>query len=126
MTWFSYLFTQSDAQKRIQELQISHADTINELEKTRNMLVLQHKINKDYQTEVQTLVLQPNSGVTPIYFAKFNGYNSRVYEWPCVRLVKVERVTNKMVEDKKEFDLRLQEYAQLLDIRAERIKVIDC
>ena len=42
----------SDAQKRIQELQISHADTINELEKTRNMLVLQHKINKDYKTDV--------------------------------------------------------------------------
>ena len=33
-------------------------------------------------------------------------------------------MTNKMVEDKKEYDLRLQEYAQLLDIRAERIKVI--
>ncbi len=48
-----YLFFSSDAQKRIQELQISHADTINELEKTRNMLVLQHKINKDYQTEVK-------------------------------------------------------------------------
>ncbi|CAB4039847.1 fantom-like isoform X1, partial [Paramuricea clavata] len=77
-----------DAQKRIQELQISHADTINELEKTRNMLVLQHKINKDYQTEV-------------------------------------ERVSNKMVEDKKEYDLRLQEYAQLLDIRAERIKKLE-
>ena len=39
--------------------------------------------------------------------------------------VQVERVTSKMVEDKKEYDLRLQEYAQLLDIRAERIKVID-
>lgn len=38
--------------------------------------------------------------------------------------VQVERVTSKMVEDKKEYDLRLQEYAQLLDIRAERIKVI--
>lgn len=52
-----------DAKKHIQELQISHADTINELEKTRNMLVLQHKINKDYQTEVyvyiyETLFLQ--------------------------------------------------------------------
>ena len=49
--YFKYFF--SDAQKRIQDMQISHADTINELEKTRNMLVLQHKINKDYQTEVQ-------------------------------------------------------------------------
>ena len=36
----------------MQELQASHADTINELEKTRNMLIIQHKINKDYQTEV--------------------------------------------------------------------------
>lgn len=35
------------------ELQASHADTINELEKTRNMLIIQHKINKDYQTEVK-------------------------------------------------------------------------
>lgn len=35
------------------ELQASHADTINELEKTRNMLIIQHKINKDYQTEVR-------------------------------------------------------------------------
>ena len=28
-----------------------------------------------------------------------------------------------MTEDKKEYDFRLQEYAQLLDIRADRIKV---
>ena len=34
------------------ELEAAHADTINELEKTRNMLILQHKINKDYQSEV--------------------------------------------------------------------------
>lgn len=77
-----------DTQKHIQELQASHADTINELEKTRNMLVLQHKINKDYQMEV-------------------------------------DRVSKKMVEDKKEYDLRLQEYAQLLDIRADRIKKLE-
>ena len=38
--------------RQVQELQAAHADTINELEKTRNMLIIQHKINKDYQTEV--------------------------------------------------------------------------
>lgn len=38
--------------KEIQELQASHADTINELEKTRSMLLIQHNINKDYQKEV--------------------------------------------------------------------------
>ena len=38
--------------RQVQELQAAHVDTINELEKTRNMLIIQHKINKDYQTEV--------------------------------------------------------------------------
>ena len=33
-------------------MQAEHAETINELEKTRNMLIVQHKINKDYQLEV--------------------------------------------------------------------------
>ncbi|RMX59574.1 hypothetical protein pdam_00003649, partial [Pocillopora damicornis] len=40
-----------DMKRQVQELQAAHADTINELEKTRNMLIIQHKINKDYQTE---------------------------------------------------------------------------
>ena len=35
----------------------------------------------------------------------------------------MDRVSRKMSEDKKEYDFRLQEYAQLLDIRADRIKV---
>ncbi|XP_078365018.1 protein fantom-like isoform X2 [Oculina patagonica] len=77
-----------DLKRQVQELQASHADTINELEKTRNMLIIQHKINKDYQTEV-------------------------------------ERVTKKMSEDKKEYDLKMQEYAQLLDIRADRIRKLE-
>ena len=42
----------SDYEKLVAELQAEHADTINELEKTRNMLIVQHKINKDYQMEV--------------------------------------------------------------------------
>ena len=41
----------------MQELQAEHADTINELEKTRNMLIIQHKINKDYQNEVNQRAL---------------------------------------------------------------------
>nr|XP_058967650.1 protein fantom-like [Pocillopora verrucosa] len=77
-----------DMKRQVQELQAAHADTINELEKTRNMLIIQHKINKDYQTEV-------------------------------------ERVTKKMTEDKKEYDLKMQEYAQLLDIRADRIRKLE-
>lgn len=38
-----------DLEHSMRELQLTHAETVQELEKTRNMLILQHKINKDYQ-----------------------------------------------------------------------------
>lgn len=38
-----------DLERSMHELQTSHAETVQELEKTRNMLIVQHKINKDYQ-----------------------------------------------------------------------------
>ncbi|KAK1152904.1 protein fantom [Acipenser oxyrinchus oxyrinchus] len=45
-----------DFSRSFRELQASHAETILELEKTRDMLILQHKINKDYQTELQAVM----------------------------------------------------------------------
>lgn len=36
-------------QRRVREMEADHAETILELEKTREMLSLQHKINNDYQ-----------------------------------------------------------------------------
>ena len=39
----------------IQELRASHADTINELEKTRKLLQMQHTINKEYKKEVHVV-----------------------------------------------------------------------
>lgn len=48
-----YLVVFTDVQKIITQLQAEHAETVNELEKTRNMLLIQHKINKDYQAEVK-------------------------------------------------------------------------
>lgn len=38
-----------DLERSMRELQATHAETVQELEKTRNMLIVQHKINKDYQ-----------------------------------------------------------------------------
>lgn len=38
----------------MRELQATHAETVQELEKTRNMLIMQHKINKDYQVMCST------------------------------------------------------------------------
>ncbi|TRY85893.1 hypothetical protein DNTS_011915 [Danionella cerebrum] len=44
-----------DVERALKELQASYAETVQELEKTRNMLILQHKINKDYQSEVDAV-----------------------------------------------------------------------
>lgn len=51
-----YVRTGGDS-KEVQDLRMWHADTINELEKTRKLLQLQHNINKDYQSEVKAAIL---------------------------------------------------------------------
>ncbi|GFN89784.1 protein fantom [Plakobranchus ocellatus] len=82
------LFSSTDHRKALVELQAEYAETVHELEKTRNMLVVQHKINKDYQTEVNL-------------------------------------ATGKLDDVKKEYEMKLDEYARLLDIRAARIKKLE-
>ncbi|XP_054245589.1 protein fantom [Indicator indicator] len=77
-----------DLQRSMQELQLTHAGTVQELEKTRNMLIVQHKINRDYQTEV-------------------------------------EAVTRKMESLQKDYDLKMEQSAHLLDIRAARIRKLE-
>ncbi|NXN08841.1 FTM protein, partial [Indicator maculatus] len=77
-----------DLQRSMQELQSTHAETVQELEKTRNMLIVQHKINRDYQTEV-------------------------------------EAVTRKMESLQKDYDLKMEQSAHLLDIRAARIRKLE-
>lgn len=49
---FCFVMDSVDLDRTVRQLQAEHADTINELEKTRNMLIVQYKINKDYQMEV--------------------------------------------------------------------------
>ncbi|NXX50675.1 FTM protein, partial [Tricholaema leucomelas] len=77
-----------DLERSMRELQLTHAETVQELEKTRNMLIVQHKINKNYQTEV-------------------------------------EAVTRKMESLRQDYDLRLEQSAHLLDIRAARIRKLE-
>lgn len=45
-----------DLEKSLRELQANHVETVQELEKTRNMLIMQHKINKHYQVTKQMSV----------------------------------------------------------------------
>ncbi|OCT84240.1 hypothetical protein XELAEV_18022384mg [Xenopus laevis] len=77
-----------DTEKSTKELIASHAETIQELEKTRNMLITQHKINKDYQTEVEV-------------------------------------ITKKMESMQQDYDIKLEQYAHALDVRAARIRKLE-
>ncbi|XP_053811918.1 protein fantom-like isoform X3 [Vidua chalybeata] len=77
-----------DLERSLQELQLTHAETVQELEKTRNLLLVQHKISKDYQTEVETM-------------------------------------TRKMESLQKDYELKLEQYTHLLDIRAARIRKLE-
>ncbi|XP_053934704.1 protein fantom isoform X2 [Cuculus canorus] len=77
-----------DLEHSMRELQLTHAETVQELEKTRSMLIVQHKINKDYQIEV-------------------------------------EAVTQKMEGLRKDYELKLEQYVRLLDIRAARIRKLE-
>ncbi|MBN3294720.1 FTM protein, partial [Polypterus senegalus] len=77
-----------DTEQTVRQLQAAHAETVQELEKTRNMLIMQHKINKDYQIEV-------------------------------------EAVTRKMEDFKQDNELKLQQYAQMLDFRAAKIRKLE-
>ncbi|XP_069495678.1 protein fantom isoform X2 [Ambystoma mexicanum] len=77
-----------DLEHSMRDLQATHAETVQELEKIRNMLIMQHKINKDYQAEV-------------------------------------EGVTQKMESLQQEYEIKLEQYAKLLDIRAARIRKLE-
>uniref|UniRef100_A0A5F5PP01 Protein fantom n=1 Tax=Equus caballus TaxID=9796 RepID=A0A5F5PP01_HORSE len=77
-----------DLECSMRELQATHAETVQELEKTRNMLIMQHKINKDYQMEV-------------------------------------EAVTQKMENLQQDYELKVEQYVHLLDVRAARIQKLE-
>ncbi|XP_006777114.1 PREDICTED: protein fantom isoform X1 [Myotis davidii] len=77
-----------DLERSMRELQATHAETVQELEKTRNMLIMQHKINKDYQMEV-------------------------------------EAVTQKMENLQQDYELKVEQYVHLLDVRAARIQKLE-
>ncbi|KAE8633773.1 hypothetical protein XENTR_v10002084 [Xenopus tropicalis] len=52
---------EAEKQRQICRMDADHAETILELEKTREMLFLQHEINNDYQEELKTLRLKSES-----------------------------------------------------------------
>uniref|UniRef100_UPI003AAC1E6D protein fantom n=1 Tax=Centroberyx gerrardi TaxID=166262 RepID=UPI003AAC1E6D len=79
---------QSDAESSVKKLRAAHTETIQELEKTRNMISIEHKINKGYKAEL-------------------------------------DAVSQKMDSDKTEYEQKLERQAQLLDMRAAKIKKLE-
>ncbi|XP_072202427.1 protein fantom isoform X2 [Excalfactoria chinensis] len=53
--------TRKDLEGSLQKLQLKHVETVQELEKTRHMLVVEHKINKGYKSELETMAKQIES-----------------------------------------------------------------
>ncbi|XP_077171410.1 X-linked retinitis pigmentosa GTPase regulator-interacting protein 1 [Paroedura picta] len=49
---------QRSLKRRLHAMEAAHAETILELEKTRDMLLLQHRINRDYQAELDAEALR--------------------------------------------------------------------
>ncbi|XP_070810201.1 X-linked retinitis pigmentosa GTPase regulator-interacting protein 1 [Pituophis catenifer annectens] len=52
------IFIQDSLKRQLHEAEAAHAETVFELEKTRNMVILQHRINRDYQVELEKVLTQ--------------------------------------------------------------------
>ncbi|XP_023225697.1 protein fantom-like [Centruroides sculpturatus] len=83
---------EKDLKAELQQSQIDHAETIAELDKTRNMLVVQYKINKDYEAEIET-IKKKTEQMEKEYQTKLEEYNY-LLEMRETRLKKLERELN--------------------------------
>ncbi|XP_018418634.1 PREDICTED: X-linked retinitis pigmentosa GTPase regulator-interacting protein 1 [Nanorana parkeri] len=52
---------EQETKRKLLEMDAAHAETILELEKVQEMLILQHQINKDYQEELKSVKLRAES-----------------------------------------------------------------
>ena len=93
----------SDLNRRILDLESQLVEAQNELEKVRNLLITQHKINREYKAEVR---------------AAFDGRETFV---DFFFRDQMECMQRKMDEVKGESDQRMVETSYHLDIRRERI-----
>ncbi|CAH1270008.1 RPGRIP1L [Branchiostoma lanceolatum] len=93
-----------DLQQRMVRLQAEHADTVNELEKTRNMLIIQHRINKDYQTEVES-VTKRMEDLRKEYDTKLEEY-AKLLDIRAARIKKLERQLRDVAYGTKQYKLK--------------------
>ncbi|XP_019629312.1 PREDICTED: protein fantom-like [Branchiostoma belcheri] len=103
-----------DLQQRMVRLQAEHADTVNELEKTRNMLIIQHRINKDYQTEVES-VSKRMEDLRKEYETKLEEY-AKLLDIRAARIKKLERQLRDVAYGTKQYKLKPTEEEEEEDV----------
>ncbi|XP_076328483.1 protein fantom-like isoform X3 [Tachypleus tridentatus] len=93
----------TDVEEKLKKMQLEYADAINELEKTRNMLLLQYKINQDYQTELE--------GVNEQHSQKEMEYQTRLEEYAhlldmrAARIMKLEKQLQDIAYGTKQYKI---------------------
>ncbi|KAF4795327.1 RPGRIP1 like protein [Turdus rufiventris] len=93
-----------DLEYSMQELQLTHAETVQELEKTRSLLLVQHKISRDYQTEVETMTRKMES-LQKDYELKLEHY-THFLDIRAARIRKLEAQLRDIVYDTKPLQSR--------------------
>ncbi|CAC5421683.1 RPGRIP1L [Mytilus coruscus] len=92
-----------DEHKQLLEIQAEYAETVHELEKTRNLLVIQHKINKDYQHEVEISSTKIDE-VKKEYETKLDEY-ARLLDIRAARIKKLESQMRDVAYGTKQFKI---------------------
>ncbi|XP_071176938.1 protein fantom-like isoform X9 [Mytilus edulis] len=92
-----------DEHKQLLEIQAEYAETVHELEKTRNLLVIQHKINKDYQHEVDISSTKIDE-IKKEYETKLDEY-ARLLDIRAARIKKLESQMRDVAYGTKQFKI---------------------
>ncbi|ETE70780.1 X-linked retinitis pigmentosa GTPase regulator-interacting protein 1, partial [Ophiophagus hannah] len=112
------IFIQDSLKRQLHEAEAAHAETVLELEKTRNMVILQHRINRDYQ--VQPKHLQHLSWGT---LRISNTY--KIIYYMSDKLVELEKVLMQSRQEKQEHEDQQKQMDQLLDLHNARIHQLE-
>uniref|UniRef100_H2ZMG8 C2 domain-containing protein n=1 Tax=Ciona savignyi TaxID=51511 RepID=H2ZMG8_CIOSA len=91
----------NDPEMELAEIQAQYNETIHELDKTREMLLMQHKINKDYQLEVESVSNQMEA-VKREYEEKLDRF-ARLLDARAARIKKLETQLHDVAYGTKQF-----------------------
>lgn len=103
----------------LRELKAAHAETIQELQKTRKILTMESRISKDYRASV--LLSTFPSSLSSISVS--GGVNRLVFA--SVLQLELEQMSQKMNSEQQRYEEKLEQQEQLLESRAARISKLE-